>query len=123
MDATASRYGFLVDYPEAAHRSGTGYGWNIPGTPTFTQSGPDDIGYLGQVVTVLHQRYCADPNRTYAVGFSGGGRLVSQYACEPGHPLAAAAAVGGLRAPSPCPSAPVPVIAIHGTADAQNPFL
>jgi polyhydroxybutyrate depolymerase len=123
MDLTAEAHGFLVAYPEAAKRSGAGFGWNIPGTPTYATAGPDDTGYLGRVITALHQRYCADLTRTYAVGFSGGGRMVSQFACQPGHPLAAMAAVGGLRAPIPCPSAPVPVLGIHGSADAQNPYL
>jgi polyhydroxybutyrate depolymerase len=123
MDATAEARGFLVAYPEGMHHSGSGYGWNIPGTPTYAPRGPDDIGYLGRVITVLHERYCADPDRTYAVGFSGGARMVSQFACAPGRPLVAMAAVGGLRAPATCPSAPVPVLAVHGTADQQNPYL
>lgn len=122
MDATAEAHRFLVAYPEGAKRSGSGFSWNIPGTPTYSAAGPDDIGYLDHIVTDLQQRYCADFARTFAVGFSGGARLVSQFACESGRPLAAAAAVGGLRAPNPCPAAPVPVLGIHGTADLQNPY-
>jgi len=35
MDATADTDGFLVAYPQAVIRSGTGYDWNVPGQPLF----------------------------------------------------------------------------------------
>ncbi|MGA8464019.1 MAG: hypothetical protein WB688_07630, partial [Trebonia sp.] len=56
-------------------------------------------------------------------GMSGGGRMVSQLACDASQTFAAVAPVAGLRFPSPCPAVrPVPVIAFHGTADAVDPF-
>ena len=122
MDATADVHGFLVAYPEGLHRSGIGFGWNIPGTPTYAPHGPDELAYLDRLITLLQERYCADLHRVYAVGFSGGGRMVSQLACQPGREVAAVAAVGGLRAPSPCAAPPVPVLGVHGTADPQNPY-
>jgi polyhydroxybutyrate depolymerase len=123
LDATADGHGFLVVYPQGARASGTGFGWNIPGTPTFLRSGPDDIGFLSGLVTLLRHSFCVDPNRVYASGFSGGARLVSQLACTPGVRLAGVLAVGGLRAPAPChPMYPLAVLAFHGTADLSNPF-
>jgi polyhydroxybutyrate depolymerase len=122
LDATADRHTFLVAYPEGDWRAGGGFTWNIPGTPTWSARSPDDVAFLGQVVAQLRQRYCVDPARVYAVGFSGGARLASQLACEPDQPYAAVAAVGGLRAPSPCPTPAIAVLGVHGTADAQNPY-
>ena len=123
LDPTGDAHRFLVVYPQALRRSGNGFAWNIPGTPTFTASGPDDVGFIRALVTALGARYCLSSEQVYATGFSGGGRMVSQLACEPGQPFAAVAAIGGLRAPTPCPADPVPVLAVHGTADTMNPYL
>jgi polyhydroxybutyrate depolymerase len=123
LDATADEHGFIVAYPQAARRSGGGYSWNVPGTPSFATRGPDDIAFLGDVVTLLRQRYCVDTARVYASGFSGGARMVSQLACTATVRLAGVVAVAGLRAPSPChPGHPVPVLSFHGTADTSNPY-
>lgn len=123
LDATADEHGFIVAYPQADRVTGTGYSWNVPGTPTFTTSGPDDAGFLTAVVTVLRHEFCVDPSRVYASGFSGGARMVSQLACTAGVRLAGIVAASGIRAPSPCHSVrPVPVLAFHGTADQSNPF-
>jgi polyhydroxybutyrate depolymerase len=123
LDATADEHGFIVAYPQAARRSGTGYSWNVPGTPSFAARGPDDIAFLSAAVTMLHQRYCVDAAKVYASGFSGGARMVSQLACTPAVRLAGVVAASGLRAPSPChPARPVPVLSFHGTADTANPY-
>lgn len=72
----------------------------------------------------------------YAAGYSGGGRMVSQFACEHPELLAAIAPVAGLRAGAPltvaggvvpdpatcAPSQGVRVITFNGTADPVNPF-
>jgi polyhydroxybutyrate depolymerase len=123
MDATARAHGFLVAYPQGSRRSGTGYAWNVPGTalPAGPASHVDDLRYLRDVVAQLVDRYCADPDRVFATGFSGGGRMSSALACSPDTPLAAVAPVGGLRAPQPChPGHPVAVVAFHGVADPVN---
>jgi polyhydroxybutyrate depolymerase len=122
FDRTADAHRFLVAYPQAARRTGTGFAWNIPGTPAWQAAGPDEAAYLRQLVALVSEQYCVDPRRVYGVGFSGGAREVSQLGCEAEPLFAAVAAVGGLRAPSPCPGAPVPVLGIHGSADAQNPY-
>jgi polyhydroxybutyrate depolymerase len=122
LDPTADTHGFLVVYPQGARRAGTGFAWNIPGTPAWSANAPDDVAFIRQLVATVSAEYCVAPGQVYGTGFSGGARMVSQLACE-GDPLfAAVAAVGGLRAPAPCPAGPVPVLAVHGTADAQNPY-
>jgi polyhydroxybutyrate depolymerase len=122
LDVTADLHTFLVAYPEGDRRVGGGFSWNIPGTPTWSFRSPDDVAFLAQAVAEVSRRYCVDPARVYAVGFSGGARLASQLACEPDQPYAAVAAVGGLRAPGPCPTPAIAVLGVHGTADAQNPY-
>jgi polyhydroxybutyrate depolymerase len=122
MNPTADAHGFLVVYPQGQRRAGTGFAWNIPGTPAWTASGPDDVAFIRQLVATVSASYCVTPGRVYGTGFSGGARMVSQLACEADPLFAAVAAVGGLRAPSPCPAGPVPVLGIHGSADAQNPY-
>jgi polyhydroxybutyrate depolymerase len=122
MDATADAHGFLVAYPQGERRTGNGFAWNIPGTPAWSASGPDDVAFIRQLVAAVRASYCVAPGRVYGTGFSGGARMVSQLACAADPIFAAVAPVGGLRAPSPCPAGPVPVLGIHGSADLQNPY-
>lgn len=122
MDATARAHGFVVAYPQGYLRSGGGYAWSVPGTPDVSPR-VNDVLYLRDLVRRLVERYCLDPRRVYAVGFSGGARMSSALACAPDTPLAALGAVSGLRAPIPCrPGHPVAVIAFHGLADPLNPY-
>jgi polyhydroxybutyrate depolymerase len=122
MSGTADARHFVVVYPQANRRSGAGYAWNVPGTPTWQAAGPDEAAFVKQLVAQVSGRYCVDARRVFAVGFSGGAREASELVCQPGRLFAALAAVGGLRAPAPCPAGPVPVLAIHGSADVQNPY-
>jgi polyhydroxybutyrate depolymerase len=125
MNVTARAHGFVVAYPQGHRRAGTGYAWNVPGTPLPSEpaSHVDDLRYLRDVVTALVDAYCLDPARVFATGFSGGARMSSSLACAAGTPLAAVAPVAGLRAPSPCrPGHPVGVVAFHGLADPVNLF-
>jgi polyhydroxybutyrate depolymerase len=128
MDATSDSEGFVVAYPQGLIPSGAGFDWNVPGVPlvggkAVPAGAADDVTFLTTLVRVLEQRYCVDPKRVYATGFSGGARMTSQLACDASDIFAAVAPVSGLRHPTPCPTArPVPIIAFHGTADAVDPY-
>ncbi|MGH9072094.1 MAG: alpha/beta hydrolase family esterase [Acidimicrobiales bacterium] len=128
MDATADAHGFIVAYPQGIIPDGSGFDWNVPGEPlvggaAVPAGSPDDVTFLTQVVTVMEQRYCVNPDRVYATGFSGGARMASQLACDSSSTFAAVAPVSGLRRPTPCPTTrPVPVMAFHGTADPVDPY-
>lgn len=88
------------------------------------------------MIDTLVARGCADERRVYAAGYSGGGRMVSQFACDNPGSVAAIAPVAGLRAGAPLatadgfvpdtstcdPAQGVPVITFNGTADPVNPF-
>jgi len=128
MDTTADDDGFIVGYPQGLIPDGSGFDWNIPGVPlvggrAVPAGSADDVTFLTTIVGVLEQRYCIDPARVYATGFSGGARLASQLACDASSTFAAVAPVSGLRRPTPCPTTrPVPVFAFHGTADPVDPY-
>jgi hypothetical protein len=80
---------------------------------------------------------CQDHRKVFVTGFSGGARMTSALACFAADVVTAVVVDAGLRAgaprqgtggepepdPSTCnPARPLPVIAIHGTADATNPY-
>ena len=93
--------------------------WNVP--PEANK--PDDVRFIAGVLDAVAELACVDRTRVYATGFSGGGRMSSQLACDLSTRIAAVAAVGGVRFPGPCAQArPFPVLAFHGTADDVNPY-
>jgi polyhydroxybutyrate depolymerase len=128
LDAESELKGFIVAYPQALIRSGSGFDWNIPGEPLPAgvrqpANPPDDLAFLNQLVAQLEQEYCVDLGAVYATGFSGGARMTSLLACDDSNVFAAVAPVSGLRWPDPCPTVrAVPVLAIHGTADTVDPY-
>jgi polyhydroxybutyrate depolymerase len=93
--------------------------WNVPPLPEAA----DDVRFISDIIDALPRLACIDAERVYATGFSGGGRMSSQLACDLSERIGAIAAVGGIRFPGPCSAArAIPVLAIHGTADAVNPY-
>lgn len=128
MDAEADFDGFIVAYPQAVIRSGSGFDWNLPGVPfgsgtSTPKNPPDDVAFLTQLVGLLESRYCVNPARVYATGFSSGARMTSLLGCDDSNIFAAIAPVSGLRLPSPCPAVRgMPVISFHGTADPVDPY-
>ena len=146
MRAVAEAEGFVVAAPNGAipvppppgdlHPGGS-WAWNVPGVPPDPgTTARDDIRFLSRVVDAVSRTLCTDPSRTYATGFSGGGRMVSALGCERADELAAIAPVAGLRAgradadePSVpdvehCrPERPLPALTFHGQQDPLNPYL
>jgi polyhydroxybutyrate depolymerase len=128
MNVSANEDDFIVAYPQALIPDGTGFDWNIPGVPLIGDGAvppksANDIKFLTSLVSIMESRYCVDPKRVYATGFSGGARMTSQLACDDSGLFAAVAPVSGLRRPKPCPTTrSVPVISFHGSADEVDPF-
>ncbi|HCL63744.1 MAG TPA: polyhydroxybutyrate depolymerase [Rhizobium sp.] len=135
-DDVADREGFLLVAPQGGldgKVEGT-HAWNVPGvTPG---EGPDDGAFLKDVVETVKDRFCVDPGRIYASGYSGGGRMLSQYICNGYADFTSAGFVMSLRAGYPLekdgiwqpesqschPAAPVSIIAFWGSKDNINPF-
>lgn len=132
LAATADQEGFVVVAPQGGVGTGTAWAWNVPHV-TAAPGAPDDQAFLLDLVDDLADTGCIDTRRVYATGYSGGGRMISQFVCDfPGR-LAAIAPVAGLRAGAPLASDPsqpdvstcdpsrgVPALTFHGTADVVN---
>lgn len=90
-----------------------------PGLPRWDFGhGSADIGYLGDLLTEVESTLCVDTRRIYATGLSMGGFTTSSLGCQLADRIAAIAPVAGLSDFAWCdPARPVPVIALHGTAD------
>jgi polyhydroxybutyrate depolymerase len=112
----------------------SGLRWNVPGVTG--PDGPNDEQYISDTIDAIAAKLCIDRSRVYASGYSGGARMVSQYACDRPGELAAVGLVAGIRAglpndrpdgpepdPETCkPNAPVRIVAFGGLADPVNPF-
>jgi polyhydroxybutyrate depolymerase len=112
MVPVADREGFVVVAPASV-----GEAWNVPPDP----GGPDEVGFVAEVLDRVGELIPVDWTRVYATGFSGGARLASHLATALADRFAAVAPVAGLRAPGPADRA-VPVIGFHGAADPINPY-
>jgi polyhydroxybutyrate depolymerase len=114
LEPVAEREGFVLVAPEGVERM-----WNVPVDPAK----PDDVRFFAELIEQVSALTPIDRQRVYATGFSGGGRMVSQLACDLSGSVAAIAAIGGIRFPGPCAQArPMPILAFHGTADDVNPY-
>lgn len=111
----ADRYGFLVAYP-----SSEGLSWNSTGSAEL----PDDVQFIGKLITYLGQTTCMDPDRVFATGVSNGGGMVALAGCELSAQIAAVAPLaGGYDGQPACrPARPLSVLEIHGTADPVAPY-
>lgn len=93
--------------------------WNVPPDPAK----PDDVRFIADALDAVGRLFCVDTRQVFATGFSGGGRMSSQLACDLSGRIAAVAAIGGVRFPGPCKNArDMPILAFHGTADPTNPY-
>ncbi|MFC3164783.1 alpha/beta hydrolase family esterase [Ciceribacter thiooxidans] len=116
------------------------HAWNVPGVkplPGVSREGSLDEGtFIRDAVEKAKDTFCIDPDRIYASGYSGGGRMLSQYVCDGHEDFAAAGFVMGLRAGYPeqedgvwrphkesChPARAISIIAFSGLKDHVNPF-
>lgn len=112
-----SKAGVLLVAPD-----GRGGSWTIPGR---LSTGRDDIAYTRDLLADLRRRFPVDERRLVATGFSAGGFMDWLLACEAGGLFAAYAPMSGAfldPVPAKCPTGPVSLRHIHGTADATVPM-
>ena len=112
----AGQAGFLVVSCSFSGNS-TG-GWNNH-SPRFT--GLEDYDYITEVIDRV--KASDNANDAFTVGFSAGGHMSLAYACERPSTIKAASSVDefmGLT--TNIPSAPLPMILFHGTADRNVPY-
>jgi polyhydroxybutyrate depolymerase len=116
--------GFVAVFPQ-----GEGFPprWNAGVAGPMASLSPtrtDDTGFLRALIDELVARACVDPSRVYINGLSNGGGMSNRMACEAADVIAAAGGVAGAYSDfGPCePTAPVPFIVFHGTADPIVPY-
>lgn len=111
MEAKGSAAGFVTITPQG---TGALAYWNAG--PTL--EGPDDVGFIEDLIDEAGSSLCIDLTRVYVTGFSNGAMMSSLVACELSDRVAAIAPVAGLLMPNECsPARPMPIVAFHGTAD------
>jgi polyhydroxybutyrate depolymerase len=121
FEVLASEAGFLVAAPAGkfTRTRGGRLTWNVD----LRQDGVDDVLFVREMIYEISEQFSVDPNRIYATGFSGGGRMSSRLACDLADLIAAIGPVAGVRFPEDCsPSRPVPVITFHARNDMVNHY-
>jgi polyhydroxybutyrate depolymerase len=119
--ALAELEGVVVVYPRGA---GAVAGWNAGGCCGL-DSERRDVELIDALLDTLEAAACIDTARVYVAGFSNGGMLAYRLACERSERFAAVASVAGsLAVPfGDCtPSRALPLLHVHGTADAVVPY-
>lgn len=111
---------FLMVYPDGTAPFGSPF-WNAGIT-----NSPDDVLFMSDLIDSLHLLYNIDPKRVYSCGMSNGAIMSYYLACNLSGRITAIASVAGTLFNSwfsSCTaSRPVPVMEIHGTADATVPY-
>ena len=99
-----------------------GNDWSIPNAP---REYTDDFAFFDRLLEDITTRFGIDPKRVMATGFSAGGMMVWNLACQRGESFAGFAPIAGtFWAPIPesCPSPPVHLLHTHGTDDKIVPL-
>ncbi len=122
FNAIANDNNFFVVYPQGLpDQLGT-----LHFNAYFAPSDIDDVGFINRLIDQLYTDYNIDLSRVYSTGMSNGGFMSYRLACELPERIAAIASVTGAMLPIQAdncnPERPIPVMQIHGTADAVVPF-
>jgi polyhydroxybutyrate depolymerase len=121
---------FIVVTPQALNANILGFdfgnAWNsgagviVLGTPFTLNSDVKDLEFVSFLIDSMANHYNIDLNRVYATGFSMGGFMSHRLACELNDKIAAIGTVAGtIGTGITCnPGRAVPMMHLHGTADA-----
>ncbi len=102
-----------------------GPGWNLPGQPGGLRPTIDDMAFIDAVVADATARFPIDASRIMASGFSMGGMLVWNLACQRAGLFAGYAPQSGTfwdPPPESCPTGPATILHTHGTDDPTVPL-
>ena len=109
----AEQQGFIVVYPDGIDQK-----WRLRKN---NKKNIDDVAFVDNLLTHLHQVRNIDRTRIYATGFSKGGIFTQVLACQLSDKIAAFASVAGsmpVHQQQKCqPLAPVSMLMINGTND------
>ena len=122
MNAVAEQNDFMVVFPDGTTDQNGITFWNSE----ILGESVNDLGYLEALIDSMILNYNIDPSRVYMCGMSNGGFMSYYSACELSTRIAAIASVTGTMNNAiydNCnPERAVPVLEIHGTADATVPY-
>ena len=117
----ADTAGFLLVHP-----MGTLDGSNVPYWNSGWGGAVDDIGFTSALIDFLAASYSVNLDRVFSTGMSNGGFMSYTLACSLSNRIAAIASVTGTMNANQSLSCnsqhPMPVLEIHGTADATVPY-
>ena len=120
--AISDTAGFIIVHPMGTIDNTGATHWNVG----WGGSTVDDIDFTEALMDDLIATYNIDNNRIYSTGMSNGGFMSYQLACELSDRIAAIASVTGSMSTNlinNCsPNHQMPVMEIHGTADAVVPY-
>jgi len=99
--------------------------WDIPGAHSDMEStGAAEMAYFEAVIADATKRFAINPDRIMMSGFSAGGMVTWELACQRPDLFAGFAPVSGtfwVGPPEKC-AAPASIVHIHGTADKTVPL-
>jgi polyhydroxybutyrate depolymerase len=115
----ADAAGAVVVYP-----AGIGNSWNARFCcGTAQEQGIDDVGFIRALLGAVAAAVPIDGHRIFVTGISNGGFMSYRLGCALADQIAAIGPVAGaLLEPDCAPTAPVSVLAFHGTADQLVPY-
>ncbi|WRH61251.1 MAG: alpha/beta fold hydrolase [Fuscovulum sp.] len=121
LSRPANRQGYAVIYPEGTGRAATWNGGYCCGSAQRNRV--DDMAFLDAVIADATRRFCLNPERLYLTGMSNGAIMAETYAARhPGRVRAVAGVAGTMDTGRIRVKGPVPLLHIHGTADAMVPY-
>ncbi len=121
LTSTSDTNGFLYAYGNGTVDKTDSRFWNATNACCDIYGVPvDDVQYFDVMLADIESKYNVDPKRIYAMGHSNGGFMSHRLACDRASTVAAILSLEGAQwlDLSNCnPTAPVPVVEVHGTAD------
>jgi polyhydroxybutyrate depolymerase len=136
----AEEEGFIVVYPKSLVSSVTLINQYLftfipphyPDSWFKNKDNVDDIGFIDDLISKLHEDYNIDSNKIYLTGMSNGADFIHYYASVNSDKIASIATVSGEAGKKelssenyvypPEPDNPVSVIMFHGTKDIVYPY-
>lgn len=124
MLEVAAAEGFVVVSPDGVAGPGGVRTWNGGSCCGYAvDQDIDDVGFVSAMIDHLEDSLCIDRRRVFATGMSNGAILAHRLACDLAGRIAAVAPVAGTDNTVSCDTLrPVPVLSIHGSADANVPY-
>lgn len=129
LSQLADQQRFIAVYPQGlpfGQIGGAYTTWAATGPLDSVGSGTDDLLFVSVLLDALQARYCVDPRRIYATGFSAGGAMTAFLTCGLTGRIAAFAPFSGdaYQFVGGCfPRHPTSIIEFHGAADPHELYV